>query len=289
MPLTDFQKAVARLIAANRKPESHIAGGAVINRGESALRISNDIDIFHDILKDGRRAPEIVAACAEADEILLKEAGYSVDWLARSEGFFRAIVSRGDEQVRLDWATESAFRFFPVQEDEEFGYCLHLADLATNKVLALVGRSEIRDFLDVLQLDEGYLSLGALIWAACGKDEGFTPATILDLMNRHSRYQESDLKGENLARQVDLKELKEQWITAKERAEVLVAQLPPDELGCLYLSHDRRPVTPDPSSPEFPKLIRHRGSVLGAWPSITEGLVHGTGGLQMSGAAADPP
>jgi hypothetical protein len=53
MPLTDFQKAVVRLIAANRKLESHIAGGAVINRGESALRISNDIDIFHDILKDG--------------------------------------------------------------------------------------------------------------------------------------------------------------------------------------------------------------------------------------------
>ena len=34
MPLMDFQKAVARSIAANRKPESHVAGGAVINRGE---------------------------------------------------------------------------------------------------------------------------------------------------------------------------------------------------------------------------------------------------------------
>ncbi len=40
MPLTDFQKGVARLIAANRTPESHVAGGAVINRGEAGLRIS---------------------------------------------------------------------------------------------------------------------------------------------------------------------------------------------------------------------------------------------------------
>ncbi len=48
----------------------------------------------------------------------------------------------------------------PLKADEDFGYCLHPADLATNKVLALVGRSEIRDFLDILQLDREYLSLG---------------------------------------------------------------------------------------------------------------------------------
>ena len=60
MPLTDFQKGVARLIATNRKPESHIAGGAVLNRGEAALRISNDLDIFHDALEEGRKVTEIV-------------------------------------------------------------------------------------------------------------------------------------------------------------------------------------------------------------------------------------
>jgi hypothetical protein len=267
MPLTDFQKGVARLIAANRKPESHIAGGAVINRGEAGLRISDDLDIFHDVPEGGRRAAEIVAARAEADERLLREAGYSVEWTTRTEGFFRAIVSRGDEHVRLDWTTDSAFRFFPAQEDEDFGYCLHPADLATNKVLALAGRAEIRDFLDILQLDRAYLSLGAIIWAACGKDEGYTPSLILELIDRHSRYQEADLRGENLARPVDLKELKQQWVAARGRAEALFAQLPPDEIGCLYLDPAHRPVTPDPDSPDFPKLIRHRGCVRGAWPS----------------------
>ena len=49
MPLTDFQKGIARLIAANRTPESHVAGGAVINRGETGLRISDDLDVFHDV------------------------------------------------------------------------------------------------------------------------------------------------------------------------------------------------------------------------------------------------
>ena len=46
MPLTPFQREVARVLATNRNPESHIAGGAVINRGESGLRISDDLDIW---------------------------------------------------------------------------------------------------------------------------------------------------------------------------------------------------------------------------------------------------
>src|SRR5262249_61301666 len=126
-----------------------------------------------------------------------------------------------------------ACRFFPAQRDEDFGYCLHPADLATNKVLALVGRSEIRAFLDILQLDRAYLSLGAIIWAACGKDEGYTPALILDLTNHHARCEDSDLKGENLVRTVDLKGLKEQWIAARERAEGQFARLTRARLGCV--------------------------------------------------------
>jgi hypothetical protein len=92
---------------------------------------------------------------------------------------------------------------------------------------------------------------------------------ILDQTNRHSRYQESDLKGENLARPVDLRQLKQQWIDARARAERLFEQLPAQELGCLYLDAGHNPVTPDPASPDFAKLIRHQGSVRGTWPKIS--------------------
>jgi hypothetical protein len=114
-----------------------------------------------------------------------------------------------------------------------------------------------------------YLSLGAVIWAACGKDEGYTPPFLLDQTNRHSRFQESDLQGEHLARPVDLKELKVRWLAARERAEQLFERLPAEELGCLYLDRDNKPVTPDPDSPEFAELKRHFGSVRGAWPRIS--------------------
>jgi hypothetical protein len=262
MPLTLFQKEVARILAAHRNPESHVAGGAVINRSDASLRYSDDFDIFHD-------AAQSVAACAQIDAKALIGAGYTVTWALRQLGYHKAEVSRGDDQVRLDWTTDSAFRFFPVQADLDFGYCLHPADLAVNKVLALVGRNEIRDFLDMIYLDETYLSLGALVWAACGKDPGYTPTLLLDQTNRHARFQEHDLKAEHLAHPLDLKELKQKWLSAKDQAERLLAQLPEADLGCLYLDAGNIPVTPEPDAPQFVELKRHFGSIRGAWPTIS--------------------
>jgi hypothetical protein len=249
-------------LAKNRNPESYVAGGAVINREPNALRISEDLDVFHDVAAS-------VAVSAEADANALAEAGYAVIWTLRSEGMLRAGVTRERDCVRLDWTTDSAFRFFPVIPDEDFGYCLHQADLATNKVLALAGRSEVRDFLDTLLIDQTYLSLGAVIWAACGKDPGFTPGLLLSQANHHSRYQQSDLASENLARPIDLRELKQHWLGARDRAERLFEALPAAELGCLYLNPGGIPVTPDPAAPDFPTLKRHFGSIRGAWPKFS--------------------
>ena len=262
MPLTAFQSGVLRILASHRNPNSHVAGGAVINRAEASFRYSEDLDIFHD-------AAESVALCAEADAKALLAAGYSVEWKFRRESSFRAEASRGEERGRLDWSYDSAFRFFPAEPDDVFGYCLHNADLATNKVLALGGRTEFRDFLDILYLDNSYLSLGAIVWAACGKDPGYTPSLLLDMANRHIRFQESDLKGEHLARPLDLRELKKQWLQARERAEALFLALPEDELGCLYLDSGNQPVTPDPTNTTFSTLKRQRGCVGGAWPRIS--------------------
>jgi hypothetical protein len=60
------------------------------------------------------------------------------------------------------------------------------------------------------------------------------------------------------------------WLEASSAALELIARLPLDEVGCLYLDHTGRPVCPDPAAPDFPKLTRHFGSVKGAWPRIVE-------------------
>lgn len=75
--------------------------------------------------------------------------------------------------------------------------------------------------------------------------------------------------SENLAHPVDLKQLKQQWLVARERAGALIERLPPDDVGCLYINDANEPGTPDPDGPGFPALKRHFGSVGGAWPHIS--------------------
>ena len=261
MPLSSFQVEVLRLIARNRSPDSYVAGATVLHREKRTPRYSLDLDLFHDL-------EESVALSAEADATTLREAGYEVSWLLRTPAFHRAVTRLDAASLRIEWAQDNAFRFFPIQQDDRFGYRLHDADAAVNKVLALAGRNEIRDFVDVLHLNDTYLSLGALAWAACGQDPGYTPDFLLEQTARHAAYTETDLHRLALREPLDLGALKRRWLIARDEARTLVADLPASEVGCLYLDSGGRPATPDPSSDGFPALTRHRGSVRGAWPTV---------------------
>jgi hypothetical protein len=262
MPISNIQAEVLKQIAANRSPESYLAGATVLHRAEDSPRFSQDLDFFHDV-------EDSVALCAERDASTLRQAGYDFAWLLRTPTFHRAVVTAGKQQLKLEWAQDSAFRFFPVQKDERCGYRLHDADAAVNKVLALAGRNEIRDLVDVLHLHKTYLTLGAMAWASCGKDPGFTPELLLDHAGRHTAYSQSDLDRLALREPLDLKNLKHNWFAALEEARLLITILPPDEIGCLYLGQDQTPVTPDPSSTGFHAHIRHKGCIRGAWPTVS--------------------
>ena len=262
MPLSAIQEDVLRLIAANRSPDSYVAGATVLHRAEDTPRYSADLDLFHDV-------EDSVARSAETDAATLGAAGYELSWLLRTPTFHRAVVGTGEGALKIEWAQDSAFRFYPVQEDERFGYRLHDADAAVNKVLALAGRSEIRDFVDVLHLDRNYLPLGALAWAACGKDPGFTPEFLLEHAARHAAYTQTDLDRLSLREPLDLGILKRRWLAALEHARTLVTALPADEVGCLYLDADGRPAAPEPMAADFRSLTRHRGCVRGAWPTVS--------------------
>ncbi len=133
MPVTPFQSDVLAVLAANRSEESHFAGGLVLNAAPESARYSNDFDIFQETAAEVTRA-------SEADAASLRAAGFVVEprWPWENAATFRkAIVTRGGESVEVDWAADSAFRFFPVERDPVLGWKLHLFDMATNKALAL--------------------------------------------------------------------------------------------------------------------------------------------------------
>jgi len=258
MPITNFQKQLLQLLKANRRPDSYIAGGTAIHRGEHSSRFSNDIDFFHE-------TDEALAKSVKADLGTLKENGYSVEPLIEQPGFVRVVVEKGNESLKLEWVRDTAYRFFPVAEDEDLGYRLHDVDLAVNKCLALANRNEVRDILDLIQTDQTILSLSATCWAACGKDPGFTPDLLLDCMSRNSIIRPEQLEAESLERPISAPELKKEWLSLLDRASKELLNYPADELGCIYLDSDGN-VVRSPNHPQSKKVQPHYGTVGGSWP-----------------------
>jgi len=81
-----------------------------------------------------------------ADRELLETEGYSVDVDLNQPGYIPSVVQKGGEATKVEWARDSSWRFMPTVRDERVGFILHPVDLAVNKVLALAGRDEARDF-----------------------------------------------------------------------------------------------------------------------------------------------
>lgn len=263
MPLTPFQREVAGLLAVNRTPDSYLAGGAALHLRPNSKRYSNDLDFFHD-------SETRVAEAFAADRALLERGGMRVSVQLAQPGFVRAVVERGPDGTKIEWAHDSTWRFMPPVRVPEAGYCLHPIDLAVNKVLALAGRDEARDFLDVMCAHERILSLGALVWAAVGKDPGFTPLSLLELIKRRGRYQPVDFDRLHLAEPVELPTLKGRWLAALEEAERFARERPEAELGCLYYSPAaRRFVAPGPG--EHADAVPHFGRPGGVLPQLFVG------------------
>jgi hypothetical protein len=140
-------------------PDCYIAGGIAINR--EGPRFSGDFDIFHD--SEAR-----LDSAAKADAAALTAAGYTVTLGRVREGKREAMVAGQCGTMQFEWVTDAAFRFFPTQPDELFGYVLHPVDLATNKAPAAADRRVPRDVVDLVTIHENILPLGAVLCAAVG-------------------------------------------------------------------------------------------------------------------------
>ena len=266
MPLTAFQKEVMAVLAGNRSESSHVAGGLVLNASDDSARFSLDFDFFHEAVED-------LVLTSERDVKTLEDAGFVVQKVERDGewskpvSFRKAHVSRGGEKVELDWAQDSAFRFFPIVPDEILGWRLHLFDMATNKALALSARMETRDYVDMVELTR-HFPLESIVWAACGKDPGFNPLSLLKMMIRFARIDPAKLE-EIQARKIDPIALKEEWIEVSDRAReemTLLADENPDmPIGVAFVNAQGNPgwIRSNPS------LKIHHPSLRGCWPVIS--------------------
>lgn len=269
MALTDFQRRVCRLLAERRiaSGEQYVAGGLALNEALGGTRISRDVDLFHD-------TDEALAVSSEADCEALAKAGFSIEWTRRLHGLVEVTLrDSADEALELQWVRDSAFRFFPLVMHAELGLMLHPFDLATNKVVALVGRVAVRDWVDILTCHERMSPLGCLAWAASGKDPGLGPLFIIDEASRTARYAAPEfdtLVFEGAP--PDREQLGRLWRGALADARVMIDALPPAEVGRAILDGEGEPFRGDApalASALASGMLRfHPGAIRGTLPTV---------------------
>jgi hypothetical protein len=211
MPLTAIQSEILKAISGNRSPESHIAGGIALNFAPGSPRFSEDIDIFHDV-------EEAVVKASDLDVRCLESAGFIVHRQMWTPLFRRITASKLGESVKVEWAQDSAWRFFEIQRDSVLHWKLHPFDALTNKALAMAARAETRDLVDLVSHTSGINPLHTVVWAACAKDAGFTPLSLLEWMRRNARIDATVLKEMGVS--VAAIELKTRWLELAELTEV---------------------------------------------------------------------
>lgn len=260
MPLTPFQSELGLLLARNRSEDSYLAGGAAILAAPNTRRYSQDLDYFQD-------SSERVASAFASDRATLESNGYTVEPEISQPGYVRAVIRREGTATKVEWAQDSSWRFMPVIKSDAFGYQLHPIDLATNKVLALAGREEPRDLVDTVYLHQNVLGLGPLAWAATGKDPGFSPSSLLEMLRRRGKIRPEELSRLHLSEPIDVKTLKLEWLAALEAAESFISGRPPDEAGCLYYS-GRLETFVDPGTAGAGLCVAHFGRPGGVLPAM---------------------
>lgn len=175
--LTPLQRHVAEIVASvAEQSEFALAGGAaLIARGEVA-RATRDLDFFSPNVSE-------VASIVPLVEQALLTAGIEVFRVMDHRNFVRLEVREGTEVTEVDFGTDA--RILPLERGP-LGPTVAAEELAIDKVLAVFGRAQPRDFVDLAAVADSY-GLEDLCAKATRKDAGFDPQVFRDMLGRFER------------------------------------------------------------------------------------------------------
>lgn len=195
--LSPLQEEIAEIVAGLEEAEDFaLAGGAALIARGDVLRQTRDLDFF------GLTAAAVDRLVPAVDRAL-REAGLTVHHIQVNPGFARLIVESADDRTEVDLAADA--RLFPAEPGRP-APMLSGKELAVDKLLALFGRAEARDFVDLMAV-EGRYGLDRLCKLAAEKDRGFTPAMFAEMLGRFGRLRSEefgldDARYEELRREV---------------------------------------------------------------------------------------
>ncbi|MFN2629649.1 MAG: nucleotidyl transferase AbiEii/AbiGii toxin family protein [Gaiellaceae bacterium] len=163
--LSLLQEQVSEIIGGLDEAEGFaLAGGAALIARGDVRRQTRDLDFF------GLTA-EAVDRLVSVAERALCAAGLVVRQVQINPGFARLAVESGDDRTELDLGADA--RLFPA-EPGRLVPTLRAEELAADKVLAVFGRAEARDFVDLMALEPRF-GLEQLCALAVEKDRASRP------------------------------------------------------------------------------------------------------------------
>lgn len=155
-------------------------GGAALAGHGLLHRTTRDLDVFW---HEQDRLDERGRAC----EAALRAAGLSVEVIQGSMAFRRLRVADGSDVVVVDLVAEPGRTVDPPELMDVDGSTVRVAtrhDLLVDKLCALLGRSEVRDLVDVHALLQAGGDLDRALRDAPLRDAGFSPLTLAWVLRR---------------------------------------------------------------------------------------------------------
>jgi len=171
--LDPLQRRVLEVLA-DVEPRWTLVGGAALAGFYLHHRTTRDLDLFW-------RGRHELGGMVEACEALLRAHGLQVAHLQRTPAFARLRVSEEDRTVIVDLVADPGGfadppRRFPVGRASIEVASLH--DVLVDKLCALLGRSEVRDLVDLQGLLATDVDLDRALNDAPQRDAGFSPLTL---------------------------------------------------------------------------------------------------------------
>lgn len=177
-------------------------GGAMLAHG-FIDRVTHDLDLFTPDAADVQPVTDALTAA-------LRDHGYHVDVVRQHDTFAQlAVTNTAGSRTDVDIA-QDAFRHEPVKLG--VGRVIAADEVAANKTLALFGRAEARDLLDVDALTRHY-GHEQLLELAARADSGFDRTYFADALDRAAAWPDSRFTelGVSPAQLHDIRERAGQW------------------------------------------------------------------------------
>lgn len=205
--LTSLQEEILRVFAKTAESDLfYLTGGTALASYYLQHRLSRDIDLF-------TREEEVIGYIGDRLQGNLKLKGIETQAIRKFKSFYEILTSQGTQECPIHLALDSPFRFEEPKENLLEVKIDTLIDIATNKLLALFGRVEPRDFVDIFFLVKERFSMEELIEKSKQKDPGLDEYYLAIAF-----HQAKDLPDElsklpvKMIKALDVKEMKEYFI-----------------------------------------------------------------------------